>query len=104
MEDSASRARARWGKHRRSEVPAAAGFIPGARDPGSSVEGATPEPTREERMRRTLYHTERAARLLEGAFVSIIEENELFVLAAERLYAALQEAEASAALLEARLP
>ena len=55
-------------------------------------------------MRRTLYHTERAARLLEGAFVSIIEENELFVLAAERLYAALQEAEASAALLEARLP
>ena len=70
---------------------------------GSSLGRATPEPTREERMRRTLCHTDRAARLLEEAFLSMIEENELFVLAVERLYVALHEAEASAALLEARL-
>ena len=103
VEDPLSKARARCGERRRCEAPAASGFVPGAQGPGSSVGGATPEPAREERTRRTLGHTERAARLLEGAFASMIEENELFMPAVERLYAALQEAEASAAVLELEL-
>lgn len=56
---------------------------------GFSTGGATPEPTHEERMHRTLGHTQRAARLFEEDFASVIEENELLVPAAEQLYAAL---------------
>ena len=61
------------------------------------------EPAPGERARLALDHTEGAARLLEDAFVSVIGENELFMPAVEQLYAALQEAEASVTVLEARL-
>ena len=45
---------------------------------------------------------ESAARLLEDAFVSIVEENELSMPAVEQLYVALQEVEVT--VLEVRLP
>lgn len=51
-------------------------------------------------MRRALDRTEEAARLLEEAFVLMVGENGLSMSAAERLYSALREAEASVIVLE----
>lgn len=62
------------------------------------------EPARGERARLALDDAQSAARLLEGAFVSAVEENELFMPAVEQLYVAQQEAEASVTVLEAWLP
>lgn len=50
-----------------------------------------------------LDRTEKAAWLLEEAFLSAVGEDELFTPAVEQHYAALQQAEASASALEARL-
>jgi hypothetical protein len=51
-----------------------------------------------------LDETQSAARLLEDAFVSMVEENGLYMPAVEQLYAALQEVEVTVTVLEARLP
>lgn len=87
------------------------GLSPTAADPPGEAQktvflvGATAsEYLREERAPRALHQTKEATRLLERAFVSLVEENELSMPAVERLYAALEEAEASVAALEARRP
>lgn len=64
---------------------------------------AVADPADEERVRFALDCTERAVRLLEAAFSFAVGENRLSMPAVERYYAALVQAEASAAALEARL-
>lgn len=88
---------------RRRETRADPGGPSGAGDGGLCVGGAASEPAPGERMRLALDDTGSAARLLEDAFVSTVEEDELFMPAVEQLYAALQEADASVTVLEARL-
>ncbi len=103
MADPVGTASTKLPYHRRREPRAAPGAFSGAGDAGCCVGGAATEPASGERVRLALDHTEGAARLLEAAFVSVVEENELFMPAVEQLYAALEEAEVSAAVLEARL-
>ena len=86
----------------RREIRTASGVLSGAGGAGCCVGRAASEPAPGERARLAGDDTESAARLLEYAFVSTVEVNELFMPAVEQLYAALQEAEASAAMLEAR--
>ena len=91
--------------HRRRETRSASGLPSAARGAGCRVGGgASSEPPPGERARLALDDVEGAARLLEEAFVSMIEEDELFMPAVGRLYAALQEAETAVGVLEARLP
>lgn len=85
--------------HRRRETRAASGVPSGAEGTSCCVGGAASEPAPGDRSRLALDDTESAVRLLESAFVSAVEENELFMPAVEQLYAALQEAEVSAAML-----
>lgn len=89
--------------HRRRETRAASSVSSGARDAGCCVGGAASEPAPEERTRLALDDPESAARQLEDTFVYAVEENELFMPAVEQLYAALQKAEVSVTVLEARL-
>ncbi len=97
------RASAKLPYHRRRETRAASGVPSVARDAGWCVGGAASEPAPGERTRLALDDTESAARLLEDAFVYAVGENELFMPAVEQLYAALQKAEVSVSVLEARL-
>ena len=104
MADPADTASTKSPHHRRRETRAASGVPSGAGGAGCRAGGAAWEPAHGERARLALDDTGSAARLLEGAFVSMVEENELSMPAVEQLYAALQEAEAAVTVLEARLP
>ena len=104
MADSVDTVSTKLRHHRRRETRSASGVPSGAEGAGCCVGGEASEPAPGERARHALDRTESAARLLEYAFVSTVEENELFMPAVEKLYAALQEAEASVTVLEARLP
>ena len=53
---------------------------------------------------RTLDQTDRAARLLERAFVSMVEQEELCMPALERLYTALRETEEAAIEVHSAVP
>ena len=103
MADPAGTASTKLPHHRHRENRAS-GAPPVAGGAGRRVGGATSDPAPGERARLALDDTESAARLLEGAFVSMIEENELSMPAVGQLYAALQEAEVAVTVLEARLP
>ena len=104
MTDPASTASTKLPHHPSRETRSAAGAPPGAGGAGCRAGGAAREPARGERARPALDDTGSAARLLEGAFVSMVEENELSMPAVEQLYAALEETEAAVTVLEARLP
>ena len=104
MADPAGTASTESPHPRRRETRAASGVPSGAGGAGGRAGGAAWEPGGGERARLALDDTGSAARLLEDAFVSVVEEDELSVPAAEQLYAALQEAEAAVGVLEARLP
>ena len=89
--------------HRRRETRAASGAPLLAGGAGCCAGGAaSSDPASGERARLALDGAESAARLLEDAFVSIVEENELSMPAVEQLYVALQEVEVT--VLEVRLP
>lgn len=103
MIDPAGKASTELESQRRLEVQAASSFPPRVRRLDSCVGVAASDMADEERGRLALDRTEKAARLLEEAFLFVVGENELFMPAVEQHYAALQEAEASAAVLEARL-
>ena len=102
MADPAGTASTKLLHHRRRETRTPSGVPSVAGGAGCRVGGAAPEPATGERARLALDDAGSAARLLEDAFVSLVEENELSMPAVEQLYAALQEAEV--AVLEARLP
>lgn len=103
MTDPASTASTKLSHHRHRENRAS-GAPPVAGGAGRRVGGsAASDPAPGERARLALDDTESAARLLEGAFVSMVGENELSMPAVEQLYAALGEAEAAVTVLEARL-
>lgn len=105
MADTADAASTKSPHHCRRETRAASGVPSVAQGAGCRVGGgASSEPAPGERARLALDDAESAARLLEDAFVSMVEEDELSMPAVERLYAALQEAEAAVGVLEARLP
>lgn len=103
MTDPAGKALTKLESQRRPEAQAASGFPPVARRPDSYVSVAASDLADEERVRLALDRTEKAARLLEAAFLFAIGENELLTPAVEQHYAALQQAEASAVALEAQL-
>ena len=105
MADPADAASTKSPHHRRRETRAASGVPSAAQGAGCRVGGgASSEAAPGERARLALDAAESAARLLEDAFVSMVEENELSMPALGRLHAALQEAEAAVGVLEARLP
>lgn len=105
MADPAGTASTKLPHHRRRETRTPSGVPTVAGGAGFCAGGAASSgPAPGERARLALDDAESAARLLEEAFVSMVEENELSMPAVEQLYAALQEAEASVAVLEARLP
>ena len=105
MADPTGTASTKLPYHRRRETRTPSGAPSGAGGAGFCVGGdASSEPAPGERARLALDDAGSAARLLEEAFVSMVEENELSMPAVEQLYAALQEAEASVAVLEARVP
>lgn len=103
MGDPTDKASMRLEGQRRHEAQAACGFPPRARRPDSCVSVAVSDPADEERVRLALGRTEKAARLLEEAFLFVVGENELFTSTLEQHYAALLQAEVSEAALEARL-
>ncbi len=102
MIDPAGNALTKSESQRRPEPQAASGFPPRVRRPDSSVGVAASGLADEERARLALDHGEGRAAPRGGLLVRG-RENELFTPAVEQHYAALQEAEASAAALEAQL-
>ncbi len=90
--------------HRRRETRSASGVPSRAGGAGCCGGGAASELAPGKRAHLALDDPEKSTWLLEEAFLLMVEENELFMPAVEQLYAAVQEAEASVTVLEARRP
>lgn len=103
MVDTVGKRRARRRGHRHGVYPVASGIPAEGPGAGSPVGARTPEPACEKGTHRALNEAGHAAWLLERAFVSMIEQEELSMPALGQIYAALREAEASVVAIEARL-
>ena len=89
--------------HRQETPPAATGNCVAGRGVGLPIGTRTHEPAREDGTLCALEETGRAARLLKRALVSVMGREQLSMLAVERLYAALLEAEAATVAVQACL-